>query len=902
VVVGYVLLLAGLVVAVVITLHFGSRKTVHPSVGGIYADLVKQTQPTTPPCLGTAGDVTEPGHGFLLTQSGKFVEVGPALTTATTPSGELEFDGRNLTGSLTCVSGNTQRVHLHVDLGKAKFVTEETPLLDPSGRPVATFFGKPDMTAPTSLPAEETFGRLMLAIAIVILAARLVGTAMGRMGQPQVIGEIIAGILLGPTLLGQLFPGTEAKLFPPQIIPLLSGAANIGLAFYLFLVGLEFDVRLLRGKEAQAAFISNASVVFPMALGFAVAVPVYGVLAQGKSFLPFALFMGVALSITAFPVLARILVERRMLRRPTGAIALASAAVDDITAWALLALATAIAGSGEATGSWALVAPAMCKPPPPAVPPENCVPVFHALWVVGVTLVLTALMLTLGRRLLSRLSTAYDEQGHLSRGWMAAVLLGVLFSAFGAWWAGVAPIFGAFVMGLAMPRRADLTADITRRIEDFVVAVLLPLFFVVTGLKTRINSITHSVEWGITALLLGAAIVGKWVGAMGAARFVGFGFQESAVIGALMNTRGLTELIVLTIGLSAGVITPALFAILVIMALVTTVMAGPALRLIDPSGRLTSAPEEVLVETAEVTPPGEVPTPERSVLVAPMDPKILDALLALSEPLARSQPPREILVVELLPPPPSAAGFARTQQELDRVTEELKGRREQLSALGLAVRTAAFTSPDRGADVVRIASEEPADIVLVDGRRPLLGEGVPRGPVGVVLAEAPCDVAVLVSRGEAPPDIRADRPVMVPFGGAEHDWTALELGAWIASYRRAPLKLLGTLGEPEEGRRDASRLLAETSLVVQQVTGVSAQPLLVPPGRSGVVEAAKGAGLLVVGLSERWRQEGLGPVRSAIAKDASSPVLFVRRGQRPGALAPARDGTRFQWSIGATSA
>jgi Kef-type K+ transport system membrane component KefB len=884
VVVGYVVLLVGFAVAAGVALYgfgFGEGERKLPAIGGIYDASARS-------CLGTPGDPATAGHAFTLTQSGKFVDVGPGPAGGTLPGGELTFDRRNLTGNLTCVDGTTQEVH---------FVLSNGAMIGSDGQAVAKFAGKPEAVPPTPFSAEESFGRLMLAIAAVILAARLVGAAVARFGQPRVIGEIIAGILLGPSLFGQVAPGIQVKLFPPQIIPLLSGAANIGLAFYLFLVGLEFDARLLRGREAQAAFISNASVLVPLSLGFIVALPVYPILGQGKGFGPFALFMGVALSITAFPVLARILVERRMLRRPTGAIALASAAVDDITAWGLLALATAIAGAGGATGSWALVAPDKCT----AVTPATSCAVPHALWVVGITAAFTALMLTFGRRLLSRLSTAYDEAGHLSGGWMAAILLGVLFSAFMAWWAGVAPIFGAFVMGLAMPRRADLTSDITRRIEDFVVSVLLPLFFVVTGLRTHINSINHGVEWGITALLLGAAIVGKWAGAMGAARFVGFGFQESAAIGALMNTRGLTELIVLTIGLDAGVVTPVLFAMLVIMALVTTVMAGPALKLIDPGGKLTSAPEEELVETAEVAPRPEAPAPERSVLVAPQDRKNLEALLVLSEPLALSQPPRELLLVELLPPPRSAAGFAATQRELTAVTEGLKRRGEELSrSSGAAVRTAAFTSPDPGVDIVRIASEQPVDIALLEGRRPLLGGGVPRGPVGVVLTDAPCDVAVLVSRGDAPPEVGPDRPVMVPFGGAEHDWAALELGAWIAHYRGAPLKLLGTLGEPQEGRRDASRLLAETSLVLQQVTGVSAEPLLVPPGRHGVVDAAESAGLLVVGLSERWRQEGLGPVRSAIAKDASSPVLFVRRGHRPGALAPARDSTRFQWSIGAT--
>ena len=225
-------------------------------------------------------------------------------------------------------------------------------------------------------------------------------------------------------------------------------------------------------------------------------------------------------------------------------------------------------------------------------------------------------------------------------------------------------------------------------------------------------------------------------------------------------------------------------------------------------------------------------------------------------------------------------------------------RRELLSDRGVHSRVVAFTSPDPGSDLVRLANEQDVDLVILNGRRPLIGEGVPRGDVGTVLAKAPCDVAVLVER-EGIPTIDADHPVFVPFGGAEHDWAALELAAWIASVRDAPLKLLGASGggngNGSGGERDASRLIGNASLVVQQLAGIPAEPVLVPAGPQ-VIEAARGAGLLVIGLSERWREEGLGPVRSEIAKTAPAPTLFVRRGERPGTLAPKEDMTRFRWS------
>jgi nucleotide-binding universal stress UspA family protein len=498
-------------------------------------------------------------------------------------------------------------------------------------------------------------------------------------------------------------------------------------------------------------------------------------------------------------------------------------------------------------------------------------------------------MALVGRPLLARVSGAYDEAGHVPGGWIVAIFVGVLLSSFASQRIGIAAIFGAFVMGLIMPRRADLTHDVTRRVEDFVVTVLLPLFFVVTGLRVRVGLLDRPGLWLLTLVLLVVAIAGKWVGALAAARLTGFSFRESSAIAALMNTRGLTELIVLNIGLELGVVTPALFTSLVIVALVTTFMTGPVLRLIDPRGTFRVRPEEELKAAAEAA------APERAILVAPQDEKNLDSLLALGEPLARSEPRRELILGRLLVPTRIATGLAADGHELARAATDLHRRRAQLLARGLAVRTVAFTSADPTGDLLRLASEQEIDLILLDGRRPLFGEAVPRGPVGEVLLRAPCDVAVLVEREGGAITIDPEHAVLVPFGGAEHDWAALELAAWIASSYRASLRLLGAAGD-DQGQRDASRLLGNASLVLQQLAGIPAEPLLIEPGREGVVRAAEGAGLLVIGLSERWRDEGLGPVRSQIARTAPAPTLFVRRGSRQGALAPRDDLTRFTWS------
>jgi len=852
-VLAYVVMAGVLAAVFIVVFHAGSSRHARPAVAGTY----RVTAPS--PCIGP------PRTTFTLDQSGEFISLdGPGSVDA-----KLRYRGSTMTGSLTCSNGRAVASRIQVlGTGSGKVTLRATaPLLAATLLPAEVAAAAPAITR----SPEDTFGRLMLATAAVILAARLVGGALRRIGQPQVMGEVLAGILLGPTLLGAVLPDVQNYLFPADIIPLLRAGADIGLAFYMFLVGLEVDPRLLRGRVAQAALVSNASVALPMALGVAVALPLYTLVGpSGKDFAPFALFVGVAMSITAFPVLARILVERRMLKRPVGALALGAAAVDDVTAWGLLALATAIAGEGSG---------------------------LHALAVIGYVILFCVGMAFAVRPILGRVSTAYDEAGYVPAGWIGVIFVGVLAAAYGTSQIGIASIFGAFVMGLIMPRRADLSADVTRRVESFVVTVLLPLFFVVTGLKTQVGLLDRPILWVIAVILLAIAIVGKWFGAMAASRYAGASMRESSVLGALMNARGLTELIVLNIGLDLGVITPAMFAMLVLMALITTFMTAPALRAIDPR-RIFSAPvEDELREVAEPT-PAAPPAPAHSILVAPQEERNIDRLLGLAEPLAQSQPPRDLILVGLVRPARISTGVRTDDRELARVSGELDRRRRELLAAGFAVRTAAFTSADPGGDLVRLAGEREVDLLLLDGRRPLLGEGVPRGAIGTVLEHAVCDVAVLVERVTTTPEIGPDHPVVVPFGGAAHDWAALELGAWIATVHGARLLLLGVEADPESGERDASRLLANASLVVQQLAGIAAEPLLVERGREGVLRAAEDAGLLAIGLSERWRSEGLGPARSAIARAAPAPVIFVRRGLRPGALAPADNMTRFTWSAG----
>jgi K+:H+ antiporter len=843
-----------------------------PSIGGIYALSPRST------CLG--GSVTLDGSGSSYQLAAKSTKLGHVSYSSQTGavSGDVKCR-RGGSARLTATANDLQLQNVQViPLDVAKPVPSATP----AAKPVLT---TPSGVSPsgeqfTGVKQRSDFNKLVaaffLSVVIVLIIARLFGILAVRVGQPRVMGEVIAGICLGPSVLGAISPNLQATLFPTDVLPALGVAANLGLIFFMFLVGLEVDREQLKGRVAPAAMISNASVAVPMLLGIAIALPLYKLVGPNKKFVAFALFMGVAMSITAFPVLARILAERRMLKRPVGALAIACAAIDDVTAWFLIALATTIAVSGTFG---------------------------DVIKTIGEAVAFTLVMAFVVRRVLARMATAFDEVGRIPNGWFTAIIVGVLLSAYLTEVINIAFIFGGFIMGMVMPRHARLTEEVTRRIEDFVVTLLLPVFFVYTGLRTNIGLLNTPELWLITLALIAVAIVGKLAGAAIAARVSGFDWRASAVIGTLMNTRGLTELIVLNLALSAGAISNALFAALVIMAIVTTLMAGPLLKLLDPRNEYGAHVEDQFAEAAREA-ALEHPTltvPARSILVAPQTDAALDQLLALAEPLARSEPKHELVMARPVRPPRGAGagvrgGLQTENLHLQRASRTINDVRERLASAGVAARGVAFTSSNLGSDLVHVIEHEPVDLVIIEGRRRLIGEGVPLGEVGDLLERAPSDVAVLIAPENSEINLGPDSPVLVPFGGAQHDWSALELGSWLAAATGAPLKLLGAGGQTDEGG-SVTRMLADAGLLVQQATGIATEPLVVAGGRDGIVSAATGAGLLVIGLSERWRREGLGPTRSEIAKAAPAPVLFVRRGSRPGLFAPKENVTQFKWSM-----
>lgn len=393
---------------------------------------------------------------------------------------------------------------------------------------------------------------VLLAMLTVIVASRLVGMAFQRIGQPAVIGEITAGILLGPSLLGRAAPEVAAYLFPAGIAPTLAALSQVGVILFMFLVGLELDGGLLRKRTEASIAVSHASIVVPFVLGGALALLLYPRLAPaGVPFTVFALFMGISMSVTAFPVLARILTDRGLQRTPLGAIALACAAVDDVTAWCLLAFVVGVAQAE----------------------PE------HVLVTLALTAGYLALMITAARPAVRWFARRIEARGTVSQGVMAAVFTALLLSAFATERIGIHALFGAFLLGALVPHDSVLARGVRARLEDVVVVLLLPVFFAVTGLRTEVQLVSGAGSWLLCGLIVLVASIGKFGGSAVAARLTGLDWRHSAALGALMNTRGLMELIVLNIGLDLGVLSPTLFAMLVIMALVTTFATAPALSL-----------------------------------------------------------------------------------------------------------------------------------------------------------------------------------------------------------------------------------------------------------------------------------------------------------------------------------
>ncbi|MBS1916158.1 MAG: cation:proton antiporter [Bacteroidetes bacterium] len=396
---------------------------------------------------------------------------------------------------------------------------------------------------------------LLLQIVVIIIAARFFGFVFGKIKQPAVIGEIVAGILLGPSALGLLFPGISHFIFPPESLGTLQFLSQIGLILFMFVIGMELDISVIRQQAFGAVVISHASIIIPYALGTGLAYFIFEEFAPANiSFLSFALFMGIAMSITAFPVLARIIRERNLTKTNLGILAITCAASDDVTAWCILAAVIAVVKAGSSAGT---------------------------LFTIAIVVLYVCIMFFVIKPLLGILEKKYAQTGILKKSMIAILFMILILSAYVAELIGIHALFGAFLAGVIMPVSSGFRQIIIDKIEDVSVVLLLPLFFAYTGLRTQIGLLNNAHLWMVCMMVTATAIAGKFGGSTFAAKITGQNWKDSLSIGALMNTRGLMELIVLNIGYDLGILSAQIFAMLVLMALITTFMTGPALDIIN---------------------------------------------------------------------------------------------------------------------------------------------------------------------------------------------------------------------------------------------------------------------------------------------------------------------------------
>lgn len=690
---------------------------------------------------------------------------------------------------------------------------------------------------------EHVLWRLLLAVIVIIVLARVVGSLLRRIKQPQVVGEIIAGIMLGPSFLGAVSPAAQAFLFPDEILPFLDLLANVGLIFFMFLVGLELDVRLIRGRGHAAVWVSHASIIAPFLSGVALALVIFPILGgEDASFSSFALFIGASMSITAFPVLARILTERGLYKTQLGAVTLTCAAVDDVTAWCLLAIVVTIA---QATG------------------------LLGAGVTIGLSILFIAAMILVVRPLLQRLATYHEDRGRLSGTILAALFAGIILSALITDRIGIHVIFGAFLFGAVMPHRPAFVQELTEKVEDFSVLFLLPIFFAFSGLRTEIGLLGSEPQlWLITLAILAVAIVGKWGGSALAGRMVGLEWRESSALGVLMNCRGLTELIILNIGLQLGILPPALFAMLVIMAVVTTVMTEPLLSLHYPR-------DEQRRMVAEEG--GEDDPEDRRfrIMVLVGNPRTAPGLVRAAISIAgdRKDVEAQVLLVRVVELPGSAYSTATRflEPRIAAASEALRPLVALVEEAGLAA-VPVVTPSSRVADaVVRVAADRDADLLLLGHHRAVFGGRLLGGVVGEVLRDAATDVAVLVDpRGDGELSLGEGGRILVPFGGGSHEGTGLDLALQLGRTSGAEVVLMG----PD------SEALTERAAGIYEATGVWTTPVLVEGDPTGaLVERATDVDVIVLGMTDGWSEDqgSLGEVRSRIIERVGTPLLLVRR-------------------------
>ncbi|WP_414641251.1 cation:proton antiporter [Archangium sp.] len=618
---------------------------------------------------------------------------------------------------------------------------------------------------------------------------------------------------------------------------------QVGLILFMFLIGLELDLRMLKGRGHASVVISHTSIIVPFGLGAAAALWLYPRLSEPSvPFSSFVLFMGVAMSITAFPVLARILTERRLLQSRVGAMTITCAAVDDVTAWCLLAFVVSIVRASD---------------------------LMHAGLTTLLALLYIAFMLGLVRPFLARLGARVANKEGLNQNGVALTLMMLLASAWATELIGIHALFGAFMMGAVIPKEGGLAQALAEKLEDVAVVLLLPLFFAFSGLRTQIGLLSTGDHWVMCGLIILLAFVGKFGGSAVAARLTGMRWREAGALGVLMNTRGLMELIVLNIGLDLGVISPTLFTMMVVMALVTTFMTTPLLRWIYP-------PEEMARDQVSLAP-----------VVAPVEAAPFTVLMCVSHAqagagmvtlgralLGAPAQSSQLYALHLIAPTERASFHLRRDPEKasGNTLAPLVGR---ASNLGLEVRPLSFVSAEPGLDICRTAEAKQASLILLGWHKPLFGRTMLGGTVNEVMQEASTDVAVLVDRG-----LEQVRRVLVPFIGSPHDRAALGLARRLLQHANAEVTVLHVT-QPEGSRAH----MGARSLVEELFPEGSGQVHFKvvahdSPEEAALAECRCGYDLVVAGVGAEWglevedrlfRLQG-----ERILRDAPTSLLIVR--------------------------
>lgn len=555
---------------------------------------------------------------------------------------------------------------------------------------------------------QHPIALLFIQIIIVCGFARFLGYVFSRkLKQPSVMGEIVAGIVLGPSLLGFYFPDTMGFLFPQASLPTLSTLSQIGLILFMFIIGMELDISVLKTKAHSAIIISHASIVIPFFLGMVLAYIFYTNHApQNVSFLSFSLFIGIAMSITAFPVLARILQERNLTRTPLGALVLTCAAADDVTAWILLAIIVTISKAGDLNS---------------------------ALFTIGLSAAYILFMIYVIAPFLKRLGSIYISRENLTRTAVALILMIVFLSSLTTEVIGIHALFGAFLAGVVMPSEGNLKKLISEKFEDIAVILFLPIFFVITGLRTEINLLNDSELWNVFGLVILVAVVGKFLGSAIAAKIAGSNWEDSLSIGALMNTRGLMELVVLNIGYDLGILSPEIFAVFVLMALVTTLSTGP---LLDGIQKFFTVKPKAYAE----------PIPQDKklrVLVAFAQEKMGKSLVRFAYSLSGNQKKDlEITALHISP------NDSLSNEELTRYREaSFESIRQTGSEVGILVGTEYRITDNITYEIVNFTKLKHSNLLLIGAAKPLFSRSYTGGKIKGILNYTPATVGVLIDNG-----------------------------------------------------------------------------------------------------------------------------------------------------------